>query len=58
MFSLCFSKYIVTDKQTKEFVIKDSYLDKEIGRLPKEYLTVPDDFERAKEVLNRTQWID
>ena len=47
MFSLCFSKYIVTDKQTKEFVIKDSYLDKEIGRLPKEYLTVPDDFEKA-----------
>lgn len=56
-FSPCFSKYIITDKKTKQFVIKDTYLEKIISRIPHELLC----FKTTKDsvsAINRMKWID
>ena len=57
-FSPCFSRYVCTDKRTKQFVIKDAYTqDKIVSVIPTELLTF-DVVENAQQTLNRTKWID
>jgi hypothetical protein len=40
-FSPCQSRYLILDKKTREFIVKDSATGRELTRLPKEMLTVP-----------------
>lgn len=56
-FSPSFSRYIVADKKAKQYVIKDSYIDREISRIPIEIMTF-EDANKANIVINRFKWID
>lgn len=51
-----FSRYMITDRQSKEFLVKDAYLNKVTHRIPKEIMTFSS-FDKATLTFNRFKWL-
>jgi hypothetical protein len=57
LFTPCFSRYIVLDRQAYQFVIKDTQNNKEIAKIPKDYISFSDK-NGAFDAMNRFKWLD
>ena len=56
-FSPCFQRYMVLDKKTKQFVIKDTVTDQFVKKVPKDLMTYTD-VDHVIETLNRFKWVN
>ena len=57
-FSPCQSRYLILDKKTREFIVKDSYTGKELFRIPTDILTVNKELTNPNRAINRIKWLD
>jgi hypothetical protein len=57
-FSPCHKRYLILDKKSREFVVKDSYSGLELFRIPKDILKAPKDLKNINRCINRIKWID
>ena len=57
IFSPCFSRYIVCDHASNQYVIKDTLLDKVIKKIPVEIMSYAEK-SLAKSTIGRFKWIN